>query len=64
MGSEKPCVAEMDNRTRMRRGMYAARDLEKGHHLQPEDIQWLRPETRHLPMGARLRKDYAKGEAL
>jgi len=45
MGDRKPVEAEYDMRTQMRRGTYAAREIEQGAPITEDDIIYLRPET-------------------
>ncbi len=65
IGGEKPSKEE--NPKEMRRGAYAARDIEVGEVLSEKDILALRPRNHRDPhdlVGTRARKDYKELECL
>lgn len=67
MGYAKPAACEMGARQTMRRGGYAARDMEKDEYIARADVLAIRPATRYAPheyVGRRLRRAIKKGEPL
>ena len=67
MGDRKPDLIEMDNRHRMRRGAYAARDIKLGQVISEDDILCLRPRNRVRPgdiVGKRARQDFKRLDSL
>ncbi|MSO89800.1 MAG: N-acetylneuraminate synthase [Rhodospirillaceae bacterium] len=69
-GQKIPAPGEDAMRRRMRRGLYAARDLDAGHRIAETDIKIIRPEGPLSPAdaphlsGRRLRRRIAAFEAL
>ena len=70
-GFEKtPSKEEFKNKPIVRRGVYAARDLEKNSNITVNDLKMLRPENDYSPMEAwdilqkPITKNYIKGEPL
>ncbi len=69
-GIKQPAKTELENRSIVRKSLVAARDLQAGHVLEPEDIALMRPGTGHPPVtlwdrvGTRLLVAHKAGDVL
>lgn len=66
-GFAKPDPLESDNRDKMRRGAYAAKEINIGQVISEDDILCIRPKTRRNAsdlVGKRARKDFKPLDAI
>ena len=69
-GVKAPSMRELPERFWARRGMYAARDMERGEVLSLSDVVFLRPckgvpaEAFEAAIGRRLKRDVSEGEPI